>query len=727
MPSYPTMSASIDDEVTEGGEDTRAVLASWLDDYSDGRCDLEDMRTSFLSMCRNNPDAPWDALALLDQYTRRGRIPAELAQSLKKDIERLVFGEGRARGSRPRPAAPHPADVQRPSRDATSDLEPIIARRVDDPAPERRPGGEDDSVFRKLIAERDADSTRPGTAFIDRTVLRDEPPLSTGTRTHIATPASPVRQPATPAIARGSVAGRVLRDRYELLSVIGSGSTGAVYRAIDRRRAHLSETARCVAVKVLNGECAREPQALVELEREFHQAQSLSHPNIASVFDLDRDGDTWFVVMELLEGELLSSVLRKLAGRPMRREHAFAIMAAIGAALAYAHRREIVHGDLKPGNVILTIHGEVRVLDFGFARNRPLDLHTASAMHEAPSPSPAYASVERVNGSVPDPSDDVYSFACIAYELLTGQHPFGGRSALHARAHGRRPARVRGLKRKQQQALQRALLWGRGERRINIAELITSLGCAEAAGRLVSPEDVLAADRKGFRWLKVGAWAAAAAAAGAAAFYFGPQLLEHGEAVKRWAAAPAATRADIKPPPAAAAAPDVEDTAPEQGASEPDTAQLASAPAPNRTPAQTAQRGDQVKPEATPRDAASAARPPAGSAGQATIQFDKDTYVATEGDGSVRLLVTRSGASGRPATLTWSLRSNSAEAGSDFAAIGPGVERLGSGVREMSITIPLVSDGVVENTELFLVELEAGDGVSLGERSHAAVIVVDDD
>ena len=96
--------------------------------------------------------------------------------------------------------------------------------------------------------------------------------------------------------------GRVLRDRYELLSVLGRGQSGVVYRALDRRRMHLSESARCVAVKVLNDNYADQPAALAELEREFHQAQSLSHPNIVSVFDLDQDGDTYFVVMELLEG-----------------------------------------------------------------------------------------------------------------------------------------------------------------------------------------------------------------------------------------------------------------------------------------------------------------------------------------------------------------------------------------------------------------------------------------
>src|SRR5512145_1808135 len=86
------MSASIDKDPTEEGEDARDVLASWLDDFASGRCDREDMQASFLSVCRSNSDAPWDALALLDQYQRRGRIDMALARSLKTDIAQLVFG-----------------------------------------------------------------------------------------------------------------------------------------------------------------------------------------------------------------------------------------------------------------------------------------------------------------------------------------------------------------------------------------------------------------------------------------------------------------------------------------------------------------------------------------------------------------------------------------------------------------------------------------------------------
>jgi hypothetical protein len=133
---------------------------------------------------------------------------------------------------------------------------------------------------------------------------------------------------------------------------------------------------------------------------------------------------------------------------------------------------------------------------------------------------------------------------------------------------------------------------------------------------------------------------------------------------------------------------------------------------------------------AQPGDAAPAAgsSAAAGATRPVIVEFDKDSYVTSEGDGSVRLVIRRTGSTRRAVNVTWNLRSNSAEMGADFAGIGPGVERIPAGVREASITIPLVQDSIKETTELFMVELQVNEeGVSLGERSSAAVIIVDDD
>ena len=678
------MSVSIDKETAEDG-DARRVLASWLDDYAGGRCDREDMQESFLSVCRSNPDAPWDALALLDQYQRRGKIDAALARTLKADIAQMVFGNANQTGAPPR-------DPTEATLDTTG------------------------SRWRKLVAENEPQTADVEPAFVDPTLFRRD--FDPATRP----PTQKIREQAQQQAqqqqalrkpqSKDSAPKDILRDRYELLSILGRGSSGTVYKALDRHRAHLADSARYVAVKVLKLDYQARPEALAELEREFHQAQSLSHPNIVSVFDLDKDGDTNFIVMELLQGELLADILLRLRG-PMQRQHAMAIISSVGAALAHAHRRDIVHADLKPRNIMITSSGEVRVLDFGFARSRALDLHTASALDAIPASAPAYASVERVNGSEPHPSDDVYSLACIAYELLSGQHPFGGRSAVLARANGRRPRNIPGLTRKQMQTLSRALLWGRGERKIDVVDLLAGLACAEAPNKLVPPEQLVAYDGRG-RWRRRAlgflVFLLMVGTATLGFIYLERNPLPIRPSVPP-AHAPERTAPEIAPP-GASAVPD--DSKSDDKALADD--RVAAAPV-AKTPATK-----------KPVEAATAKRPPPASAGPVVLEFDKDTYVATESDGSVRIVVERHGSKDRPVTFRWSLRSNSAEMGTDFAGIGPGMETIPAGQTTATLTIPLVSDAVVENTEVFLVEIEpTQSGVTLGERSHAAVIVVDDD
>jgi hypothetical protein len=673
------MSVSLDKETAEDG-DARRVLASWLDDYAGGRCDRADMQESFLSVCRSNPDAPWDALALIDQYQRRGKLDGPLARTLKADIAQLVFGNASQTGAPPR-------DPTEAALDTTG------------------------SRWRKLVAENDPQTADVEPSFVDPTLFRRDFDPATRPPTQKVREEAQQQAPRRPQL-KDRAAKDVLRDRYELLSILGRGSSGTVYKALDRHRAHLPVGARFVAVKVLKLDYENRPEALAELEREFHQAQSLSHPNIVSVFDLDKDGDTRFIVMELLQGELLADIIVRLRG-PMQRQHAMAIISSVGAALAHAHRREIVHADLKPRNIMITSTGEVRVLDFGFARHRPLDLHSASPLDAVPASAPAYASVERVNGSEPHPSDDVYSLACIAYELLSGEHPFGGRSAVLARANGRRPRNIPGLTRKQMHTLNRALLWSRGERKIDVVDLLAGLGCAEAPNKLVPPEALVAYDGRG-RWrrralgLLVFLLMVGAATAG---FIY----LERNPLPMRPAAPPAhapeRTVPESEPPAAASATQDEPETQ-----AKPETEKDVGAK-PVETPAAR-----------KPAAATIAPRPAPAAAGPIVLEFDKDTYVATESDGSVRIVVERHGSKEQAVRFRWNLRSNSAEQGTDFAGIGPGTEQIPAGASTATLTIPLVSDAVVENTEVFLVEIEpAQSGVTLGERSHAAVIVVDDD
>src|SRR6202453_988652 len=154
--------------------------------------------------------------------------------------------------------------------------------------------------------------------------------------------------------------GRVLRGRYVLEKRVGSGGKGGVFKALDRYRADLPEAQQYVAIKILHAAINdnNREKLLAKLRQEFHCVQMLSHRNIVNVFELDRDGDLDFFTMEILEGELLSSVMRRLQPLPMSRPQAWEIIREIGSGLECAHTHNIVHADLKPNNIMITESGE---------------------------------------------------------------------------------------------------------------------------------------------------------------------------------------------------------------------------------------------------------------------------------------------------------------------------------------------------------------------------------
>jgi serine/threonine protein kinase len=277
-----------------------------------------------------------------------------------------------------------------------------------------------------------------------------------------------------PALSRVEV-GQVLRGRYEVAQFLGTGGKGSVFKALDRYRSSLPPSQRYVALKLLHEfPAARDDEAVEALRRELQSAQSLSHPNIVKVFDVDRDGAVDFFTMELLEGELLSDLMRRFQPLPLSRPHAWSIIRQIAAGLEHAHARKIVHADLKPQNIMITHSGEVRILDFGssypFASEPQVERswRTSSA-------TPAYACCELLAGRSPDPRDDLYSLACITYELLTGTHPFQRRRANEARDFGVVPTRPSRLSRRQWQTLAKGLSWHRAARSIPVGDWFKGL------------------------------------------------------------------------------------------------------------------------------------------------------------------------------------------------------------------------------------------------------------
>lgn len=208
---------------------------------------------------------------------------------------------------------------------------------------------------------------------------------------------------------------------YEILSAIGAGGMGEVYRGRDPR------LGRDVAIKVLPERLSNDPQALARFQLEARAVAALSHPNILAIFDTGSDQGVTYVVTELLEGETLRSRLKR-GELPWRT--AIEIAAPLAGGLSAAHAKGIVHRDLKPENIFLTSAGFPKILDFGLARWRPADAcadDSGAPTETQPGMvmgTAGYMSPEQVQGRVAEAPSDIFSFGCVLYEMISGRRAF---------------------------------------------------------------------------------------------------------------------------------------------------------------------------------------------------------------------------------------------------------------------------------------------------------------
>jgi serine/threonine protein kinase len=327
----------------------------------------------------------------------------------------------------------------------------------------RQAAAEDETHLRR--APETADETRVRRSLVgDDTLMHQSPGHgATLVRGPTSDQASVARQesPFGP--------GYRLRGRYELDELIGQGAMGQVWRAKDLLGEEAQDRNPYVAVKVLNSDFEGRPDAFVALHREAARAQKLAHPNIVTVhvFDRDEQSGRAFVAMELLEGRPLDQVIRSNAGPGLTREQAMPILRGMAEGLAHAHRKGIVHSDFKPANVFLTSDGTPKILDFGIARA----VQVAAGAAGLPIPDSLrddsgfqgytvnYAAPEALAGAPPSTSEDVFSLGIVAYELISGRHPFKRMSALEARTAGISRPPLRGLKRREYRAIDKALAY----------------------------------------------------------------------------------------------------------------------------------------------------------------------------------------------------------------------------------------------------------------------------
>jgi serine/threonine protein kinase len=263
--------------------------------------------------------------------------------------------------------------------------------------------------------------------------------------------------------------GVTLKDRFVLLEKLGQGGMGVVFKAKDLLKVEAQDKDPYVAIKVLTDAFKKYSGSFIALQREASKAQRLAHPNIATVYDFDRDGNTVFMTMEYLQGKPLNQLIKEINKKPLKLDQALHIIEELCSGLSYAHEKMLIHSDFKPGNCFLLSDGHVKLLDFGIARaSTQTDEERENTMFDPAKLSavtPAYATPEMFAGMNPDPRDDIYGLACVAYQLLAGgKHPYNKVASPKIKELGIKPKPIKGLNRRQQKTLMKALTVSREDR-----------------------------------------------------------------------------------------------------------------------------------------------------------------------------------------------------------------------------------------------------------------------
>lgn len=277
-----------------------------------------------------------------------------------------------------------------------------------------------------------------------------------------------------------SQGGDVINQRFIIEKILGQGGMGMVCKALDLRKVEADDQQPYVAIKLLSGDFEQHPHAFKTLQREAKKSQALAHPNIITVYDFDRDGDTIYMTMEILDGYPLDAIIRGTTDIELTQKDSLKIIREIANALAYAHSKGIIHSDLKPANIFYTKSGQTKVLDFGIARAIDSELYKDNYdAGELNAITPKYASLEMFEHEPPDPRDDIYALGLIAAELLCGKHPYAGNYATVVKAKHLKPELDKSLGGLYKKVITQAIAVDRNQRTQTANKFLSRLNWAE--------------------------------------------------------------------------------------------------------------------------------------------------------------------------------------------------------------------------------------------------------
>jgi serine/threonine protein kinase len=617
----------------------------------------------------SDADGNWEVLSQLDQYYRRGRIKAEVFQTVKKALAESALG------------------------------------------------GRNIPVAREILGKREVPMV-PEIPVAREVAI---PPLTVRTEPSDARPHREETQ-SVDAVAELKP-GSVLRRRYRIENILGQGEMGMVFQAIDEYRLEIPPGGRKLAIKVLHTAVTKRAELLTQLRREFQQLQLLSHPNILRVNEFDRDGPIFFFTMELLNGPLLSRVLQARKLIPLERAQALAVVRDVGAAIVHAHSRGVVHGSINPQNIFIAIPGEVRVLDFGAAHRSNRRSSTPDHEMTMPFATSGYASCQVLEGEPADARDDVFALACLAYLLLSGEHPFSKKTAIEARQANMSPRRPPNLTNRQWQALRAGLRWKREDRPANAQQWLERFDLRGAAKHLAPITDLLEPPhRKEPKSVFAMAVVVGVVLLLAGAFW----IISNRSALPQLDSSP-----PIHDAPSAAAT---------SADSAPKAHSTTTTPAPHDTPAvapasrASASRAPPAAPAppAPPAAAKSAATqsasPPAGvSAGPSKIEMVTDSIDVPAAESLAQVSVRRKGSLRGETNFTWWTESGTAKPGIDFLPVVPKLASIGDGRSDITLDIPLSKAPRTLSKSFYVVIDKSEGGAALGARTLTMVTLLPGD